>query len=611
MYALSFRRLLAPLFCLTLICCSEPQAALPESDTNFFQKAELEEDRGRFREAVALYRQAGEHFEKNAHNSLQEVDWQKVVTCLNRMGWHLSVSLGDHHQARLQLERAIEIGESYLGSEASATLRGYHNLAVVAYYQGNLDEALQLNTKLLALRRQRYGEVHAEVAATLNNLGMVYLARSDLDRSLRHYQHALAIKITLHGPHHASLASTHLNLGRIYTLLGDHDQAVSALQACYDLRTTHLQPGHPQIGAAAYVLGMALTEAGRYQHAHELLQEASRVQVAAYGEGHPHWAHTLWELGKLETLLGKEELGLQTLDRAQRILSAHYGAKDYHLAESHNHLAWHHWREQRWDTALDHMARALEALDYQPGVVNPSGNFGDEALIRCLQGRATILCSKYRMTGDSSLLENALAAIDDACEAMVRRRLDVLSQNSKLALNARFQNILTLGVHGALELHRHGHGDIYLDRAFSFAEASKMATLRDALTESRARHFAGIPEVVLARERTQIKRVHQLSTRLAGETEGHDKPAEELMPELLAAYDERDTFIAGLKADYPRYYQLKYAELERTVTPLPEWVKDDETALIKLPHWQRPADHFLNHQKGCTGTSSKRKWSCS
>jgi len=573
---------LALLACAALLSCSAPSLPAPEADegARLFTLAEEHEDQARFREAVDTYRLAAEVYQDLARSSLQEADWARLVTCLNRMGWHLSVSLGDHNEARRQLERAVAIGHAHLDDQPIQILHSYHNLAVVAFYQGRLDEALELNNKLLAWRSERFGDRHDEVAATLNNLGMVYLARGDLVQAALYYERALAIKTEHHGPHHASLANTWLNLGRIHTLLGNHDKAVAALQTCYELRSANLPAGHPQIAAAALTLGMAFKATGQYPRAHELLLQAADLQRAAFGDDHPHLAHTLWELGMVETLLGEEAKGLRALERALEIIARHFGEHDYHLAESQNHLAWHHWYGERWDPALAHMDRALQALDYRPGTVEPAGNFADESLIRCLQGRAVILLTKYRSTGEIDLLQRALADIDDAVGVMARRSLDFLAQDSKLLLNARHRHLLTMGVHAALECYRQTENPAYLDLSFAYSEKSRMAILREGLDDVQARQFASIPEEQLQQEHQKVDRIHQLGIQLAREEEDPSAATNELMPQLLDAYRDLESFVLTLEKDYPRYYQLKYAPLRQPATPLSGLVTDEKTALL-------------------------------
>jgi hypothetical protein len=77
---------------------------------------------------------------------------------------------------------------------------------------GKLSEAIVAATKMLALERQVFGDVHAEVAGSLQFLGELYEAREEFASARKALQEVLAIQTKLLGEQHWQVTDARLAL---------------------------------------------------------------------------------------------------------------------------------------------------------------------------------------------------------------------------------------------------------------------------------------------------------------------------------------------------------------------------------------------------------------
>jgi tetratricopeptide (TPR) repeat protein len=85
--------------------------------------------------------------------------------------------------AGVLLERALAGKEKALGRDHTSTLDTVHNLGLLYYAQGKLDEAEQMYIRALAGREKALGRDHTSTLDTVNNLGNLYCAQGKLDRA--------------------------------------------------------------------------------------------------------------------------------------------------------------------------------------------------------------------------------------------------------------------------------------------------------------------------------------------------------------------------------------------------------------------------------------------
>jgi len=103
----------------------------------------------------------------------------------------------------------------------------------------------------------------------------------------------------------------------------------------------------------------------------------------------------------------------------------------------------------------------------------------------------------------------------------------------------------------------------YKEEVFSLAENSKSAILLDALSESKAKTFVGLPDSLLAREHDLKIDLAFLDTQIQKEQQsaksGQDSPrVRELQDRFFTLKRQHEALTGLFERDYPKYHELKY-----------------------------------------------------
>jgi len=274
----------------------------------------------------------------------------------------LGYELARHDEARRWATRADPLSLASSSDESRASY--LTNLGIVAYSEGDYDEAWQLLTQALALFRQTLGPSHPHVAGTLNTLGMVAASRGDLgearssferaltlwqegvgsghphvgtaltnlghvamsqgqlDEAREHQQRALVIFEQVQGPRSTGVAFCMHNLGLVAHEQGKLDEARDFQQRAVEVWTELLGAEHPLVATALSSLGAVARSRGQLDEALELQQRALAIAERALGPDHPDVADPLTELGELRLDRSEPALAIPPLERALAIRSA-------------------------------------------------------------------------------------------------------------------------------------------------------------------------------------------------------------------------------------------------------------------------------------------------
>lgn len=185
-------------------------------------KAELEQEKGRFREAEEILRRA-----LAASEGIDETRRAAIF-----------IRFGDLLMRKERLREAKELFESLLavveraGRSALVATCHFH-LGNVALRQKRLQYALQHHEEACRIRRQRKG-AH-QLGALLSALGAVRLALGDYPRALALYREAEEV-ISQGGGDGGDLAFAQRGAGRALSFLGDHLAATKPLRRALEAR---------------------------------------------------------------------------------------------------------------------------------------------------------------------------------------------------------------------------------------------------------------------------------------------------------------------------------------------------------------------------------------
>ena len=168
----------------------------------------------------------------------------------------------------------------------------------------------------------------------------------------------------------------------------------------------------------------------------------------------------------------------------------------------------------------------------------------------------------YRRNGGSERLQAAIAAAQEAVALVNHRRAQLRYQPVSNLVADAAHPVYEAAIATALIQGKQEASTAPIEAAFAFSEQSKGLALQQAIRQTGALAYAGIPDGLLTEERQlkidlaglEKKREGQLSKGLP-ET---DTAVLQLSARILDKTQAHDTLLQQFERDYPAYYRLQY-----------------------------------------------------
>ena len=203
-----------------------------------------------------------------------------------------------------------------------------------------------------------------------------------------------------------------------------------------------------------------------------------------------------------------------------------------------------------------------------------------------------------------------------AIDQLDKIRTGYQADGSRQKLSENHWDLYESALQMCFYLHEQTQDKTFLTQAFAISEKSKALLLKDALRDSRAKQFAGIPDEILQQERDVKAQLISLEKKIFAEQEKgkaeNQYAISAWQQQTFLLQETYDSLILMLETQYPAYYQLKYEtstpamsdicqQLPRDASMLSYFVGDSSTFLFVLDRQQQslhqiPNSHLLNQQ---------------
>lgn len=526
-------------------------AKLTEAIEKIDQQLNIQKE---FRTSVTLANKKAEAFTRmgkfaEADNTLREIETQLTQTpdpfleaITNSNKGFLELNRGRNDLAEQLLQKALRTFEQAgrQGSLESAQALSY--LGSVYLNTGRYTQAEEQVQMALSLRKNQLEESHELIAAAYNDLGLIY-SQLNKDKALDHYEAALAMYKKLHGEEHAKIAIVNINMGIVYREVELYGDAVNNFETALKIWDKVYPQPHQAKAIALYNLGQTYLNMGDQKATMAFYEKALSMYESTYGKKHPEIANVLNAMGDL-------------------LLS-----------------------QYSYDAALSSYQKALIAnvpdFDNSNPSANPSLNnyYHGVRLLQSLllkaQGFETRYLGKTLKFND---LDQALTVLQ-LCDTLIDKlRQESTNESDKILLGVVAHDVYAAGVRIAYEAGLNAlKKSPYYKKAFYFAEKSKSAVLLEAIADSNAKSFAGIPAPLLNEEHDLRSAIALCAQKLAQRPSAdEEKQLRETAFGLNRSYND---FIRRLEKEYPEYFNLKYDQSLPSVMDL-QAALDKQTLLL-------------------------------
>jgi len=533
-------------------------------------KAHQAFERADYEEAYYLYKEASEQFLKSDNG-------KDYVQCNLKMS-ECKVLSGQPDEGRQLAESAGKYIDRYYPSERilkaeTLTLQGksYLNL-------GRNDLALEF----LKEAEMIFGSGNSlEKAACFNDLGIVYLYNGNKDLSLQYLDQSLSIR-------QSQLSSTDLPIGDSFNNLGLVYQKDDPLQALiYFNRAKKIYENkygmsHPKTALVANNLAFANASQGDFDEAYLLLASVQKTQNEIHAGNHPTKAFTLTSIGSIQFMEEKYEEALLSQTEALKMYIALFGTRHPDVANAYFLMGEILRKQGLYKEAVNHFQKSIYAnlldQDFTSTYDLPEirDYFNADILLSSLQSKAISLeALHFEKTLN---LKDLVGSIDsyEHCDKLISEIRQIRqNENDKIKLGIIAKEVYEAGLRLSLTLSEQSFKkQYYLEKAFQFCERSKSAVLLEAITETKAKNFAGIPDELIQLEDSLKAEIAFFEQQLAN---GKDQEKyKNLIFQYQGAYHD---FVEGLESNYPAYFNLKYSQQISSVSEVQEAI-GEETLLL-------------------------------
>ncbi|WP_424961724.1 CHAT domain-containing protein [Ekhidna sp.] len=527
---------------------------------------------GDYENAYTQYKEASDiHFANAAFSSYVDTHLS-MVDC--------QIHAGNPFHAKSLAENTLTFIENETPNENILKAKALTFLGLSYLNLGRNDDALEV---LLKAEGHFSNEDTEAKASCLDALGLVYTNNENKQLAAQYLEQAFVIRRKLFGAQSIEAANSYNNLGRVF-LTSDPLQALIYFNRAKGIYEEKLGNSSRRALRASLNIAFANMEQENYDDALAQLNEVKLIYDASYDEEHPNKAYIQSIIGRVHLEKEEYENALLNQKEALQMYISLFGEKHPDVANTYYLIGEIYKAKSEFKTSVEFYQRAIYAnLPEQvyadiydlPKLQN---YFNADILLRTLQAKAIALGALHF---EKSLnVRDIVGAIetyqkcDDLITIIRRKRLN---EQDKLRLGQIAKEVYENGIQLSLILSDQSFNrKKHLQTAFDFCERSKSSVLLEAITESKAKKFAGIPEEQILLEDSLKDEISFLEQQLAQQENADNQEMKDLLFTYQNAYR---TFISNLENQYPEYYKLKYDHSIATIASVQQHLHENAALL--------------------------------
>lgn len=469
---------------------------------------------------------------------------------------------GDVSKALEEFEKAYNTSKNIKNIPPQLHLELHKSMSIALWQSGNLTNARSFAEQSVLIAQNKIGEDTEEVADAYNNFGLI-LTEQLPENAKMYYQMSQ----------------------NIYEKLQTQDKENSKLNS---------KLAYTQIN-----LGIILRRQKNYVLAESFFKKALNSFETSHNELAK--AFVLNNLGQNSFLQNYFEQAEDYEKQALKIYQDNYGKKHPDIATVYNQLGTIYEAKQKFSKALDFYQKAMQAnsMKFEAEKIEanplPTDYINADILLLSLSLKARTLERKYN---EKTLLLNDLKdgiealLVADALISTIRNQRT--NKQDKIALGNRATEIYETGLRMAYTISEFPFQKKYKEQAFYFAERNKASVLLAAIADTKAKHFAGIPDSLLEKEKdiqTQIAYFdRQIQSYPITDENTQDSILLYLRSELINHQNQAKELTHLLEKQYPNYFALKYNTQIADVTKIQAKL-DEKTALLLYSQTQSDTEN--------------------
>lgn len=557
-----------------------------------FNKATNLKSDGNYEEAYNSFKEASDIFYANSQPKEYASAHLEMVDC--------RLLQGDPFSAKNLADNTIEFIHEELAENKELLARAYTLSGLSFLNLGRNDEALLQ----LIEAEENLTEENLLMANCYNALGIAYGNMKNNTLAVQYHEKSLSIKRKLLGRQDVEVANSFNNLGLLFTV-DDPLQALIYFNRAKQIYENKLGSRDPRTIRTVSNMAFANVEQRNYEEGLKLFGEINSIYQKIYPEKHINKAYILSSIGRVYLKKGELDQAINYQNQALQMYISLLGEKHPDIANSYFLLGEIYKGKSEFKKAVEFYQHAIYAnlpsqsstdLYDLPELYN---YLNADILLRSLQAKAIALeALHFEKTLNVKDLTGAIDTykVCDQLITIIRRQR--LNEQDKIRLGEIAKEVYENGIQLSIILSEQSiKRKHYLKTAFDFCERSKSSVLLEAITESKAKSFSGIPNELLLLEDSLKDEIAYIEQQLAQAENIENQSLKDL---LFTYQNEYRSFVSDLESNYRNYFNLKYSQSLATIEEI-QSVLNEDAALLSYFIGDEEIYIFIVTKKGIKG----------
>jgi len=527
------------------------------------------------------------HYLKASQFYFEEKNWHKYLQTLNYAALDFGY-LSKPEIAINLLKEGVIFGIERFGEIDSINAILFNSLGTIYYNNGNYNDALASYDLSLRIRHILFGDNHNETAGSYHNIALVWNFLGDHDKALEYLNKALATWYPLYGNTNSSMGNCYINIANAYAAMGEYEKSIEFDIKALDTWINILGEKHRYIAMSYNNLAESYENIGEFKKAIEYADKSLQLNTTIFGQNHP-------QVAKNRTLLSKIHKGMNNLNESKKYInealdiwrnhpnnidvnSTFFQSADLNIKFKNYYQAL-----AEYDSILLRILPEVLDSNYTPGN-NLNLPTIKVSYLYAVAGKGNVYLERCKNTGmNIPDLKNAYYWFELYSKILNKIQQSYRRENSKLNLSKSVHKNNSKILESLYELYLLTKDNKYKTLAYTISSSTKSSVLSDAIVESGAKKFSGIPEDLIDQEITFQKKLEEAFNKLSNIQEDSlgIKHSAEIRKEIFDINHNYDNLIKTLETDYPLYFKLKYESSRVTAGEIQTNLLDSTSALVE------------------------------
>ena len=491
--------------------------------------------------------------------------------------------LGDYEGGIIYFNQVYHIYEKLYGENSVNLVSPLNNLGIQYKNLRSLDKAIELYKKAETLYINAFGDEYPLLGAIYTNIGNIYWLTGDFNKALEYQQNAYRILKKDSVRLNKNFQSSKFNIAETQLKLGKNIEAIRFTKA--NIKTTL-----PRLKPSLYdILALAYRNEGKFELSEQFYLSSIKSWIVLYGEDNVELVDEYLAYSSLLISQKQYDKAFLYTGKAQTIVLKFFGEKSTAFSEVQSNYGNYYsikniespkmddFRNQRkanLKQAIQYYQNAIVALVDSFEIKNPMDDpplknilseiqlvdvFKKKAL--AMEKMGDIYQSEFDNKNAEKYFIASLNAFSKSTQLIHQLRIGYENEESKLLIAQNQETTFFDAIRISYKLYMQTKNELYVNKAFEFAERSKASNLLASIKDVKAKAFGGIPDSLLKREDYLKINVTNYSSMLFEENHQHKPDSQRVnlySSKIFKLNEEYSRLIKSFEKSYPEYYSFKY-----------------------------------------------------